>query len=295
MAAPTSGDNPPHTFSQTFRLTNELRATEDRVLDGQPAAQIQFAGMQARTGRLLAILKRSFALSLRWTTIAIFLSPVLLVAQALVDHGWPIVIFVGIVTLFFGTLNLYLLVSAVHWLRTRHAEPGPPFDRLLRELTYGRALLFEGTVRSIERGPAHAPLWTDLFVDTVPEKRVAFGDDFVVVADGQEPLFVRVETSPHVFGKVEQVTMDRIPTPVRRLLGVGRGDEGLRGVSIRSGDRVQIWTRGAPTRVGPLSGFQLGRRTRSFHSEEASGAYRDAGHGQLIGCSVADRLTIRVL
>lgn len=283
--------DPPHLFTQTYQLSSELLAKEQRVVDGHAAAMLQRPAFQARTGLVSLACKRGFGLGLRWSMWLVMLSPLLCVAQAIEQRGYPVVAFVGVVCLFFGMLNLYLLASAVHWLRTRHAQPGPPFDRLPRELSAPRPVRIEGVARALDGG-SPAILFADLW-DDEEKKRVAFGDDFFVEVEGDEPLVVRIETSVPLFGRVERLATPSLPTAVRRLLGVGGDDEGFRGVAIRPGDRVVVHSIREPSRIGPLESFELGRRRRSARREQSS-AYRDGSSGKLLEQDPAMSLAIEV-
>lgn len=243
---------------------------------------------------LLRDLKHVLSWLLRINGMAVFVSPVLWIVHLITRDafgGMTVVIFVGTVVSFFALLNVYILVSGVIYLFDRKTKVGIPFDEDEEVTIPLEALRFVGTLRGVERFEDGDLLLRDAW--TEDRRRVVEGHDLVLERPTADPLVVRLETAPEMLGRGERVRASELSDEARKMLALG-GDESLRALTLRVGDRIEVFAHREPESQ-PLDRFELGGKSRTFHRKEDS-AYRGSmSRADVVVCDPRSIVVLRKL
>jgi hypothetical protein len=195
------------------------------------------------------------------------------------------VLFVALVVGFFSLLIIYVfLLAAAYLLSTRRPGVEPPYSTegaerggiSLGGLKLPASALPMADARITLRGRVTSlgdslPAGDDLLVRDLwmpgadQPRRLTRAVDFAVVAEGQQPLIVRLETAPLLVAVVEDASVDR---ELSKEAGDGVHDPEARLMSLRVGQEVEIT--GVPSgEIVNISSFELGGRVRAVMPEES--------------------------
>lgn len=235
---------------------------------------------------LLRDLKHVLSWLMRVNGLAVFASPVLWIVHLITRNtlgGMTVVLFVSTVVSFFALLNLYILVSGVIFLFDRKTKVGIPFDEDEEHTLPLEALRFVGTLRGVEHFEDGAVLLRDAW--TEDRRRVVEGHDLVLDRPTADPLVIRLETAPEMLGRGERIRASDLSDDARKMLALG-GDDPLRALTLRVGDRIEVFAHQEPESQ-PLDRFELGGKSRSFHrKEDGTDSHRSAYRGSMARADV---------
>lgn len=240
-------------------------------------------------GGFLFKLRRAAGVPVRFLGRALFFAPVILVVKLVmgaIDHRASdilVPIFATIVTLFFASVCLWILLSFIWWVaRGRHAK---------RALIAGEAdtdlEAFEGT--AAELSPGSSVLFCG---GAHPDVHYAQMEAFALLRDGDGPIIVAPSRMPRAIGVTEPGSVDLVPSEAASLFVDGSPDV----VVVRPGDRVRV--RGV--RIGDVpnaESFTLDGAPAALVTKAADGAYRAAASipAIIVGDGPTRRLVIEKL
>ena len=284
-----------HRFVQRFRVDGkQIVAREERMVDfvSKPIHSVP-ARARVRVP-LMRDLKHVLSWLLRISGMALMASPVLWIVHLITRStlgGMTVVIFVSIVVAFFALLNLYILVSGIIFLFDRKTKVSIPFDEDEEHTLPLEAHRLVGTLRAVERMEDGDLLLRDAWTDD--RRRVVEGHDLVLDRPTADPLIVRLETAPEMLGKGERVRASELSDDARKMLALG-GDESLRALTLRVGDRIEVFAHEEPESQA-LDRLELGGKSRSFHRKEDS-AYRGSmARADVVVCHPRSIVVLRKL
>ncbi len=298
----------PHRFKQYLEGRGlDAAWWEECALDGaeRNSAPQSYPWVSVRLGghwiRRVSTLLRS---PLKWTVRAIFLSPLLILLRAALARTNPwasdvvTVAFVVLVVAFFSMICIYVfLLIAGFILSNRRPMVEPPEAKAERGgISLGGLKLPAAAIpladqRITVRGrvaslgdilpPGKNLILRDLWLtEASPPQRHIEAVDFAVVAEGQQPAVVRLESAPILAAKPE----GHLPS---ELLAHWKGGEALQDVqqqspnvetrllTLRAGQEVELT--GVPAgEIVDLASFELGGRIKTLipDDQRPSAPYR---------------------
>lgn len=236
---------------------------------------------------------------LKWGVRAIFLSPLLILLRTSLAHTTPwasnlvTVAFVVLVATFFALLCLYIgLLMAAFLLSRRRPTVDPPFsDRSARNegIALGplkvpaaalpladQRITVQGRVASLgDHLPRERELVRDQwFTQHGQPRRLIEALDFAVVAEGQKPVVVRLESAPLLVGPAQETPAQQAPDlqqwepfslPSRSTLPSRENPDTV--LTLEEGQQVELM--GVPSgEVVDVGSFQLGGQARTLLPED---------------------------
>ncbi|CAN5185909.1 hypothetical protein BH09MYX1_BH09MYX1_56980 [soil metagenome] len=278
---------------RSFVIETKGAIAEERVRVGgaSPATSRALDAGVEEDGGFLFKLRTAAGFPVRFLGLGLFFAPVVLVVKV-VFHAFDarasdilIPIFAILVTLFFASVSLWIVLSFAWWIASgRKAERvlllGPPDDDMET---------FEGTVAEL------APGASVLFAASEhPHVHYAQMEVFAVVRDAGEPIVVVPKRFPRALGKPEPLMREWMPKEAVDLLGPST--EVPEGVVVRAGDRVRV--RGL--RVGDVANaesFTIEGVPAAIEMAALDGAYRRSASGPaiLVGDGPTRRLVLEKL
>jgi hypothetical protein len=243
---------------------------------------------------LLYKLRTAAGIPLRFLGRLLWFAPIVLVAKLVMGafdrraSDVLVPIFATLVTLFFASVSLWVLLSFIWWVaRGRHER---------KALLVGEPELdqeaFEGIATAIAPG-------SSVLCVVGADPRAHFGqlEVFAVVRDAGEPIIVVPSRLPRALGAREALAEDLVPKDaLMELTGKSLATLELEGVVIRPGDRVRV--RG--TRVGDVANvesFEIDGAPAGLVVPGNDGAYRQAASQPaiLVGDGPTRRLVVEKL
>lgn len=307
----------PHHFVQWFSRggwtetslldSKDGRSAKSPVAD---APYVQVPGHRAlRFKAFIAILLRQCA---RLIYIGPLLIPVVLLSPTPYD-GYVLILYVMAMVAFFAALVAFILWSIVCYGVARNLEPDvalPGEDDVAPSDSHGgggRALV-RGKIVPLSPMAPGSPVLVDAWcLSSTPPWRSVSATDFAVVAFGEEPVIVRIESPPIVVADPEpgafREHLNELEEVDRNLLTWGphvdlsevRGGEVL---MLRAGDHVEIVAEVAQP-IPNVGRFDLGGVSHSLPGEDGKmdAPYRRGpqGSGRLVVSRRQRAVRIRLL
>lgn len=255
---------------RSFVVVPKGSIAEERARVGSAAMKTSPAedyGVDEDSGFLYK-LRTAAGFPVRFLGRALWFAPLLLIAKLIMGafdrraSDILVPIFAILVTLFFASVGLWVLLTFIWWLaRGRREEKALIVGEPAMDLE-----VFEGTAAEISGGTTVL-----LAAGAHPQMHFAQLEPFAVVRDGAEPVVVVPKRLPRALGKTETLAQDLMPKEADDLFTTKA--EEVQGVVIRPGDRVRV--RGA--RIGDVpnvESFAIDGAPAALVVKALDGAYR---------------------
>ncbi len=280
---------------RTFVVVPGPAGAEERVRIGdapeERAAPVDF--FLEEGGGVLTHLRRAAGFPVRHIGRALLFTPLLLVAKlalAPVDRRASdllVPLFATLVTLFFASLCLWIVVSFVWWLAAgRKGARAVVARRVDADLE-----AFEGVARGLSPDARVLAV-----IGELPDVHFAGLEVFAVVTDEGTPIIVAPRRLPRGTGDAERLagTPELVPQEVAQMFA--SREDAPRAVVVRPGDRVRV--RGARAGdVANVESFMVDGAPAALVSRAHEGAYRASASrpGILLGDGPDARIVVEKL